>query len=215
MQVEKRTRGKRLLELLGLVRVLEDKGVDVPRAADLELDVVDLLVLLDARGCHSSVAIHIRKETHHASAMQGRPKPRRANCTASLASTTTPPPLLPGIARVRGADVHWASLRRQISMNCLMSETSEGILAAVGGRVVKISRFAGKFAKVARAGCQIVVVSLIAARTFTGQCRVRTRRGWRVGSGACCGGGKTLQVPGTRPTTRSGGVCEHLSFILP
>lgn len=45
-----RTRGKRLLELLGLVGVLEDEGVDVPRAADLELDVVDLLVLLDARG---------------------------------------------------------------------------------------------------------------------------------------------------------------------
>ncbi len=52
-----RTRGKRLLELLGLVGVLEDEGVDVPRAADLELDVVDLLVLLDARGCHLSVAI--------------------------------------------------------------------------------------------------------------------------------------------------------------
>jgi hypothetical protein len=46
-----RTRGKRLLELLGLVGVLENESVDVPRAADLELDVVDLLVLLDARGC--------------------------------------------------------------------------------------------------------------------------------------------------------------------
>jgi hypothetical protein len=53
--VGERTRGKRLLELLGLVGVLEDEGVDVPRAADLELDVVDLLVLLDARGCHSLV----------------------------------------------------------------------------------------------------------------------------------------------------------------
>lgn len=51
VSVGERTRGKRLLELLGLVGVLEDEGVDVPRAADLELDVVDLLVLLDARGC--------------------------------------------------------------------------------------------------------------------------------------------------------------------
>jgi predicted transcriptional regulator with HTH domain len=52
-----RTRGKRLLELLGLVGVLEDEGVDVPRAADLELDVVDLLVLLDARGCHTLASV--------------------------------------------------------------------------------------------------------------------------------------------------------------
>ena len=49
MYIRKHTRGKRLLELLGLVGVLEDEGVDVPRAADLELDVVDLLVLLYAR----------------------------------------------------------------------------------------------------------------------------------------------------------------------
>lgn len=48
---EWRTWGKALLELLGLVGVLEDKCVDVLRAADLELDVVDLLVLLYAGGC--------------------------------------------------------------------------------------------------------------------------------------------------------------------
>ena len=39
--------GKGLLKLLGLVGVLEDEGVDVAAASDLELDVVGLLVLLD------------------------------------------------------------------------------------------------------------------------------------------------------------------------
>lgn len=48
-----RTRGKALLELLGLVGVLEDECVDVPGASDLELDVVDLLVLLYAGGCNT------------------------------------------------------------------------------------------------------------------------------------------------------------------
>jgi hypothetical protein len=46
-----RTWGQGLLELLGLVGVLENEGVDVLGAADLELDVVHLLVLLDAGGC--------------------------------------------------------------------------------------------------------------------------------------------------------------------
>jgi hypothetical protein len=45
------TRGQTLLELLGLVGVLKDKSVDVLRASDLELDVVDLLVLLYAGSC--------------------------------------------------------------------------------------------------------------------------------------------------------------------
>ena len=35
-----RTWGKRLLELLGLVAVLDDKGVEVALAADLELDLL-------------------------------------------------------------------------------------------------------------------------------------------------------------------------------
>lgn len=43
-----RTWGKGLLKLLGLVGVLEDEGVDAAAASDLELDVVGLLVLLDA-----------------------------------------------------------------------------------------------------------------------------------------------------------------------
>lgn len=44
------TRGKRLLELLGLVAVLEDKGVEVVAAADLELDLL-VGVLLHAHSC--------------------------------------------------------------------------------------------------------------------------------------------------------------------
>lgn len=42
-----------LLQLLGLVGVLEHQGVQVLLAADLELDVVGLLVLLDPRGYNS------------------------------------------------------------------------------------------------------------------------------------------------------------------
>lgn len=42
---------KGLLELGGLFGVLEDKGVEVLLAADLELDVLALGVLLDAGGC--------------------------------------------------------------------------------------------------------------------------------------------------------------------
>ena len=47
-----RTWGKALLELLGLVVVLKHESVEVLLAADLELDVVGLLVLLDACGCY-------------------------------------------------------------------------------------------------------------------------------------------------------------------
>jgi hypothetical protein len=46
-----RTRGKGLLELLGLVGILEDESVDEARSPDLELDAVGLLVLLYAGGC--------------------------------------------------------------------------------------------------------------------------------------------------------------------
>ena len=42
---------KGLLELGGLFGVLEDKGVEVLLAADLELDVLALGVLLDAGSC--------------------------------------------------------------------------------------------------------------------------------------------------------------------
>jgi hypothetical protein len=50
-----RTRRQALLELLGLLRVLENQGVEVLLASDLELDVSDLLVLLDPGGCWSIV----------------------------------------------------------------------------------------------------------------------------------------------------------------
>lgn len=43
-----RTRGEGLLELVGLLGVLEDKGVKVALAADLELDGRGLLAALDA-----------------------------------------------------------------------------------------------------------------------------------------------------------------------
>jgi hypothetical protein len=47
---DRQVRGQALLELLGLVVVLQDEGVEVLLTADLELDVVGLLALLDARG---------------------------------------------------------------------------------------------------------------------------------------------------------------------
>lgn len=52
MRGRRRTGRQALLELLGLVGVLEHQGVEVLLAADLELDVADLLVLLDPRGCN-------------------------------------------------------------------------------------------------------------------------------------------------------------------
>ena len=89
-----RTWWERLLELLGLVRVLENKRVDESVAADLELDVAGLFVLLYPGSCGA-----VSRNTSH--------------------------------ARSNSVNVHLASLRRQISMNCLMSETSEGILMEV------------------------------------------------------------------------------------
>jgi hypothetical protein len=52
--VVRHTGRQALLQLLGLVGILEDKGVEVLLAADLELDVVGLLVLLDPRGYNCS-----------------------------------------------------------------------------------------------------------------------------------------------------------------
>lgn len=45
-----RTRRKRLLQLLGLLGILEDQSVEVLLASDLELDGRGLLVLLDPGG---------------------------------------------------------------------------------------------------------------------------------------------------------------------
>jgi hypothetical protein len=123
-----RTRGKRLLELLGLVGVLEDEGVDVPRAADLELDVVDLLVLLDARGYTQSASFLLQSII----ASQSSPFGVRVPICIFSPSLRTILSFFCGVLGVWIGHVHWASLRRQISMNCLMSETSAGILAAGG-----------------------------------------------------------------------------------
>ena len=49
-----RTRRKRLLELLGLLRVLEDEGVELLRASDLELGLGGLGALLDPGGYNKS-----------------------------------------------------------------------------------------------------------------------------------------------------------------
>lgn len=49
-RVERRTRGQGLLELIGLVGVLQDEGVDETLAADLELNLLGLAVALDPSG---------------------------------------------------------------------------------------------------------------------------------------------------------------------
>ena len=46
----KRTWGQALLQLIGLVGILQDKAVDEPVASDLELDLLRLTVALDASG---------------------------------------------------------------------------------------------------------------------------------------------------------------------
>lgn len=46
----RRTRGQALLELVGLVGVLQDKGVEGAVAADLELGLLGLAVALDPGG---------------------------------------------------------------------------------------------------------------------------------------------------------------------
>ena len=112
--------------------------------------------------------------------------------------------------------VHWASLRRQISMNCLISETSAGILAAVDGRVVKNLKVRWKFAK--GRGGQIVVVSLRNARAAKGRCRVRIRRGMAEREVGRLWRGKPRQLQGcdtragawtaTQHSTQRGVACE-------
>ena len=112
--------------------------------------------------------------------------------------------------------VHWASLRRQISMNCLISETSAGILAAVDGRVVKNLKVRWKFAK--GRGGQIVVVSLRKARAAKGRCRVRIRRGMAECEVGRLWRGKPRQLQGydtragawtaTQHSAQRGATCE-------
>lgn len=47
-----RTWGKALLELLGLLGILKDEGVEVSVASDLELDLVGLGALLYPGSCY-------------------------------------------------------------------------------------------------------------------------------------------------------------------
>lgn len=51
----RRTRGKGLLELVGLVGVLQGEGVQEALAADLELDLLGLAVALDPGGCKCDI----------------------------------------------------------------------------------------------------------------------------------------------------------------
>lgn len=56
-----RTWGQALLELVGLVGVLQDKGVDEAVASNLELDLLGRAVALDAGSCkreNQTVSIH-------------------------------------------------------------------------------------------------------------------------------------------------------------
>ena len=92
---EKRTRRQALPKLLGLVGVLQDEGVEVLRASDLELGLRGPGVLLDPGGCMTK-KFRVRKEKSHPNLSQKRQVRR--------------PP--------RGIQyVQLASLRRQISMN--------------------------------------------------------------------------------------------------
>lgn len=84
------TGGEALLELLGLVGVLKNQGVEVLLASDLELDVVGLLVLLDPGGCWDKL----------------------------LESICVPHEAWYGCFGYSLENVQEASLRRQISMNC-------------------------------------------------------------------------------------------------
>jgi len=51
------TGGEALLELLGLIGVLQDKGVEVSLAPDLELDLLGVLVLLDPGSCGKAISL--------------------------------------------------------------------------------------------------------------------------------------------------------------
>lgn len=87
-----RTGRQALLQLLGLVGVLEHQGVEMALAADLELDIVCLLVLLDPRSCIFVVRI-------------------------VLADSRCRIPWCARKGAVPSQHVQEASLRRQISMN--------------------------------------------------------------------------------------------------
>ena len=116
---------KGLLELVGLVAVLEDKGVELAAAADLELDLL-VGVLLHARSCYKTW-----KSAKYSIFLPIHSLP---------APVSQQPPISPLVPRsflqfqqflVSGVNVQEASLRRQISMKLLMSEISRGMLAVL------------------------------------------------------------------------------------
>lgn len=101
-----RTGWKRLLQLLNLLAILQDQGVQVSLAADLELHDRGLLVSLDARGCFQSVpALH------------------SFNTPSSPSTSSNLKFPIARRSRRHGENVHEASLRLAISMNCKPSQT--------------------------------------------------------------------------------------------
>ena len=81
------TRRQRLLELLGLLGVLQDQGVQVRLAPDLELDLVRLLVLLDPRRCF--IELYRSDKRAHSSVLAAPccSLGRRGNCFLDRQST--------------------------------------------------------------------------------------------------------------------------------
>ena len=103
---------KTLLELLGLVRVLDDEGIEVAMAADLELGLrrASFAILLYPRRCIQD----------HVSA---------CSFPSHLPSRPLRTPSAPvSFSEVFVEHVQEASLRRQISMKVLMSLISRGML---------------------------------------------------------------------------------------
>lgn len=122
---------ERLLQLLGLVAVLEDKGVEVVAAADLELDLL-VGVLLHAHSCKTRLISQMFtiaplilqiKSFVHACVLRQCATPVFPPEFLLFLQSSIPPDL--------GRNVQEASLRRQISMKLLMSEISRGMLAVM------------------------------------------------------------------------------------
>jgi hypothetical protein len=120
---------KGLLELLGLVAVLEDKGVELAAAADLELDLL-VGVLLHTRGCCKKHPIS-QIFSMALQSLISSPPFRACDFLKRMLNVSTRFPLFSRIQNPLhvGQNVQEASLRRQISMKLLMSEISRGMLA--------------------------------------------------------------------------------------
>ena len=122
---------KGLLQLLGLVAVLEDKGVEVVAAADLELDLL-VGVLLHAHSCKNrsisqmftiTPPMLLIESSVHTCVLRKCARPVSPSKFLLFLRSSIPP--------APGQNVQEASLRRQISMKLLMSEISRGMLAVL------------------------------------------------------------------------------------